>query len=583
MPEIKTVTSDQTCHEHNGVSLQRRRVEWIRSDLLVMLCICAIWLLMVLLVNPSGNFPLNDDWAYGRTVKYLLDHGEIKYCGWNSMVLIAQVLWGALFCLLFGFSFNALRLSTLVMGALGCLATYGLLREMKASRRMALLGCLVVAANPIYFNVSNTFMTDVPFFALATLSVYLLVRGLGRESRTEIVAGIIVSILAVFIRQSGLAIQLAFGFAYLWKKGLRIRNVPPALLPTGIAGALLLAFQQWLKAAGRLPDHWYQSSDILRACVSKGAMSMLTVAGIGTLAALIYVGLFLLPFLIAGLPHILQTGTRRQKAISVLPSLTFVVAATRLLATQHLVMPFLGNIWCDLSLGPASLRDTYLLFLPNLPTAPKEFWIAATAAAILGGGLVVYCLSLGLLLTFGRRADDGNRCPGWTLILGWSLLLLYWIPLALVGSKISFDRYYLPLLPFLMMLLVPVIRSPGNRIVTVISLLLITLYAAFSIGGTHDYLAWNRARWEALNDLMKSGVPARQIDGGFEFNGWYFYDPLYRSKRFPKWWYVQDDLYTLSFGDLPGYEEFREYSFRRWIPPGDGRVLVLRRLDEEGQ
>ncbi|HLA86644.1 MAG TPA: hypothetical protein VJL10_01350, partial [Anaerolineales bacterium] len=61
-----------------------------------------MWLLLVLFVNPVGKFPLNDDWSYARAVQSLVEHGHLELTGFTSMPLIAQALWGALFCLPFG-------------------------------------------------------------------------------------------------------------------------------------------------------------------------------------------------------------------------------------------------------------------------------------------------------------------------------------------------------------------------------------------------------------------------------------------------------------------------------------------------
>ena len=33
-----------------------------------------IWGISVLVVNPLGNFPLNDDWAYAQSVRDLCEH-----------------------------------------------------------------------------------------------------------------------------------------------------------------------------------------------------------------------------------------------------------------------------------------------------------------------------------------------------------------------------------------------------------------------------------------------------------------------------------------------------------------------------
>ena len=103
------------------------------------------WSVLVVLANPSGAFPLNDDWSYSRAVETLVDHGHLSFTVWQSMPLITQVFWGALFTLPFGFSFLALRVSTAALGALGLVATYFLLRELRASQRIALLGASAAA------------------------------------------------------------------------------------------------------------------------------------------------------------------------------------------------------------------------------------------------------------------------------------------------------------------------------------------------------------------------------------------------------------------------------------------------------
>ena len=40
--------------------------------------IVGIWILMAVVVNPLGDFPLNDDWAYGWSVKVLVETGDFR-------------------------------------------------------------------------------------------------------------------------------------------------------------------------------------------------------------------------------------------------------------------------------------------------------------------------------------------------------------------------------------------------------------------------------------------------------------------------------------------------------------------------
>lgn len=80
-----------------------------------LLTITFLWGMAVMLVDYQGNFPLNDDWSYGITVKRLVEEGTFDPTAWTSMSLISQTLWGSLFCYLFGFFFEVLRLSTLLL------------------------------------------------------------------------------------------------------------------------------------------------------------------------------------------------------------------------------------------------------------------------------------------------------------------------------------------------------------------------------------------------------------------------------------------------------------------------------------
>src|SRR2546425_1206241 len=180
-----------------------------QSDRPVILALVAVWLAMLALAQAHGDFPLDDDWAYGFTVEHLLRTGHFRLSGWSSMNLISQAFWGALFCLPGGFSFEALRISSQLLGLGGVLATYGLARECGAERAMAVLAALLLAANPVYFQLASTFMTDVPFTALTAGSVWLLARGMRTGSRSEFLLGALLALAAMLDRQNGIAIPAA--------------------------------------------------------------------------------------------------------------------------------------------------------------------------------------------------------------------------------------------------------------------------------------------------------------------------------------------------------------------------------------
>jgi hypothetical protein len=93
-----------------------------------------------------------------------------------------------------------------------------------------------------------------------------------------------------------------------------------------------------------------------------------------------------------------------------------------------------------------------------------------------------------------------------------------------------------------------------------------------------------------------SKVLPEQIDGRFEFNGWYFGNRLEICNRkyqtIPKpanavWsdfscvWeesHVKKSPYTVSFLPKPGYVIEKQYSFRRWLPWREQILYVLRKV-----
>jgi hypothetical protein len=65
--------------------------------------------LVEFLINPIGEFALNDDWAYARTVYDFINTGDYKLSFWQSIFGFTQFAVGVIFCKLFCFSFTLLR------------------------------------------------------------------------------------------------------------------------------------------------------------------------------------------------------------------------------------------------------------------------------------------------------------------------------------------------------------------------------------------------------------------------------------------------------------------------------------------
>ncbi len=539
----------------------------------MVLLIVAVWIVVALLIDPRGEFPLNDDWAYAAAVKTLLGGGGIRLSGWTTVNLIAQIFWGALFCLPFGFSFTALRISTLVLGLTGVLALYGLLREGEAGHGTALFGALLLAFNPLYLVLSYTFMSDVPFIAISLLSFYFLVRGMRRNSGVEIVAGLLLACVALLIRQTGLAIFMAFSVAYVAKHGWRRQKVFVAAVSLASGFAVQILWHHFLTSRHILPALYGVQSTLVLSPRSYVSWHAIKPFAAGLVILSVYVGLFLFPL-------ILWIGPRNVKALCrprLVSLMTVVYAVMGAIVFRRMRMPILRNTLYDLGLGPAILQGGS----PSLPTAGKGFWAVVTIAGFLGSVVLVGATlrAIGKTRKF-LPMPEGKRE---LLVILLASGLIYLVPLSILTfTGRAFDRYVLFLVPLgiviLFLLASDAGRAKAGSLTISLSVASLILYGAFSIAGTHDYLSWNRARWQALNNLeTEQRVGPDKIDGGFEFNASYLYDPSYRASPGKSWYFVARDDFMIAFEPVPGFTEMKRYRFQRWLPPGEGSILVLRR------
>ena len=72
-----------------GIQVARRA-----ADLPCIAALGVLWVMMAVLANPIGDFPLNDDWVYGLLVKALLETGRFSLPGPASAKLLPQAYWG---------------------------------------------------------------------------------------------------------------------------------------------------------------------------------------------------------------------------------------------------------------------------------------------------------------------------------------------------------------------------------------------------------------------------------------------------------------------------------------------------------
>ena len=173
-----------------------------------LLSISAAGALLALALRPFQPTPFIDDWAYAFPVQQLIETGALRIPEYSNPAFV-HFLYGAAWCLPFGFSFITLGLSTWALWIALQLGMYCLVLELGGSRRNALIGLSIVAVFPACFGLASSFMTDVPFLAAETWSTLVFVRAVDRRSDRLVWIASLIACAAIGIRMVGVVIPCA--------------------------------------------------------------------------------------------------------------------------------------------------------------------------------------------------------------------------------------------------------------------------------------------------------------------------------------------------------------------------------------
>ena len=557
-----------TVPSRSTVRLSETFTGWI----LPLIALGLVFAATIAVVGPFGNFPLNDDWSFGSTTQRLFATGIWAPTSYPSMPLITNALWALPVCSLTACSFDDLRIATFLAASLLCAATFLLIRS-RGSAAVATVAAALMIFNPIGYTLSFTFMTDVLFWALVTVSAIIFIASLGRDSMLLAVVGTLVAIAATLSRQLALAVPLAFGLVRLLQPGTWPRKLIVGLAPLLACGAVLVGFNHWLVATGKVPAQLTaQSEGILQSFRMPALLAKRIAENMAT--AYLYMGLFSLPVILLtrrpafDAPNIwLRPAPRLLAGAAVALTVLIMVAA-------HRIMPFGKNILVPEGVGPLTLRDAFVLGLPNVPRLPVAWWMAVTLLGLTGTYALVDRLSLFLLAAAVRWRKSGLRPDDASALFAVLAVLAYTVPLLALSA---YDRYFVAFLP---LALFAVVATAAEQPVTLLrsggAMAIVLGLAVFSVLALHDYLAWNRTRWAAIADLQATHTASPEtLDGGIEYNGLFSYDPSYTPRPDKSFWWVKGDDYMITFGPVPGMKVLKRYPYRTYLPPFGRALYVL--------
>jgi 4-amino-4-deoxy-L-arabinose transferase-like glycosyltransferase len=478
-------------------------------------------------------------------VEHFLQTRELRMLEWSAHYPLAQILWGALFSRLLGFSFAVLRLSTLVLAWAGLLAFYGTLRELEIRPLLAGLGTLMLWCNPVFFVLSHSFMTDVPFVSTMNAVLLCYVRWVKRGRTGDLGLGSVLATLAFLIRQLGAALAL-IPLAYLLLA--RVAGGERRTLPWSQLIWLLVPFLGigltlwWIHAVHGETRVSLEKAQMLRLILAIDRWVYVR----ELLHALLHLGLVLWPL------AWVMFGRRSTRALIWASAVIGVLSALYLWQAGALPNP-LGVMLTWDELGHSRELVAGQIAHRQLPRWGQAVLLGVSLSGAVG--------LVAVLWDRLRQWPHGSREPGTLLLLNLLLQSLLFEALWLY-----YDRYYLPLLPGLTALLLA--RFRPTKVAITVGMAGVLLWGAIAVTGTIDQWRYHRTVVEARNWLLRHGVGAEHIDAGYALTGWWLYahtpsGPPSRGREPDVPWITgwRPLPYKIANAPIPSYAVVR--SFRR--------------------
>jgi hypothetical protein len=468
---------------------------------------CAlIPVLCYLLIRPYAEFGICDDPLYIKDAQKLALTGRIVYSGAEGPMLGWQLYLGALLIKLFGFSFTAVRFSTVIEAMATAFLLQRTFLRAGINSRNATLATVIFVLSPLHFPYVYTFMSDVSGVLGIVACIYMCLRALDAKSERSAIAWIVLAALSNAV--GGTARQIVwFGVLVIipctvWLLR-RNRRVLVAGCASSIAGAcIVMAAMHWF-AHQPLVNPGSQVPSRIDSLYLKN-LGRVVLGSLGVLT------LFALPVLLL-FAGSLRTRTR------------YLAGAIAILSIAPIYLLKIDK-WPDnaafnaiTSLAVERLNDLAAQGM-HLAAGRDSLRIVLTGAAVFG----LLCLVSSFFAserdrTLPEREPSAISWPKLAVLLGpFSVAYI----LLIAGHVAFYDRYFMPLLVILLLVLTRYYQQRVSANLPWASVLLVVLFGGFSLVATHDAFASYRGYAAAASEIQSGGVLATAILGPDQFEWW---------------------------------------------------------------
>jgi len=542
-----------------------------------------------IIINPIGEFPLNDDWAYSRLVFNYVENGVITSTGWEGSLFYPQMFLGIFLSTIFGFSFSMLRITVVIISIIGLVLFFIIFNRLTKSVGFTTIGSVLIVFNPIYLQYTNTFYPDIPYTIVTFLSFWFLLHFLCNGYSRDYLLGLFFAIVAVSLKQTGVSILLAFAVTYLIFNKKNLKSFVFSFFPIIAIIFLLLSYKFFSESMGVLPGYGSYSdmANIIFRIIINPTITDFQKISYYTLNTTLVLGLFGFPVAIPSSYLLIRKKefTKLQLSWLIVGFFLYTLVIVIKIFLRGKYIPFSSNNVYDIGLGSIVLTGIDQNMIPGIPGVGQMFWFFMSLVGAIGfvSMIFLFILSIKEYLQYSNTENKNHVIASVFSLL---VLLVFIVPHLLVNVM---ARYMMNILPFLLVVIFSSLLVLDGKYSLLSqklyrnSLLFFTPIIVFGILATHDYMSFNRTKWDALRFLTeKEKIPVEKIDGGFEFNEWYL-SHLYiwkmtdDPKKKGRFWPVVDDEYIVTVTEIEGYEMFKQLKYKRWLPPGKHNINVLRR------
>ena len=560
--------------------------------------LCTLLLVLCTLATyPILDMGSNDDFAYVRSAKTLAETGHIAYFGWSSAMLGWQLILGAFFFKLFGFSFTAARASVLLIALITAFLLQRVFVYLGLRESNATFATLTIVLSPLFIPLSFSFMSDIPGLFAIVLCLYLCLRAIGAPQPSPAAAWLMTAAFsnAVFgtARQTGWLGALVIVPSAFWI--LRRKRIP--VIPVAVTWFLCLIF---IFAS----LHWFSQQMYATVETSENIghdpVSIIA-SGVRIVLATSF---FLLPILIA---FLLELARRRTWLIVSAAGVAIFLAVLFLRPDSYALGVLLAPP--DTGIGDY-VTPVGILELPAVGSRPVVLHTATRAIISIGTYLSAFGFLIALLENNRKRPVSPPESDLPRLNLSWREVFLLLAPFtaaycAFLGlrvfSGLIFDRYLLPLFIVFALVIARFYQERVSPRLPRISCVVLFLFAVYAVAGTHDFFAAERARFAAIQQLTNAGLPRSAFYGGFGYDGWTQIDkqgyidvddirtpsgihhvPRSQQSFKPCGYWVAHFFptirpqYAISYDDVTcdPQNRFPPVTYRLWLPPFSGAMYT---------